>query len=66
MDIYTKITITLLVISMITSLIMFPDSPIADWIEKRFGDYERALVIMGGIPLLLVLVVWLVYMWVEV
>jgi len=63
MDIYTKATITLLSISGILFLAMFPLSPIADWVEKKYGGYESGLLFVCGIPL--IPFIWIVYMWLE-
>ena len=65
MDVYTKATITLLCISGILFLAMFPLSPIAEWAEKKYGGYESGLLSVCGIPLIPIPFIWLVYMWLE-
>lgn len=65
MNIYTKLTITLLVIAALLYLLMFPDSPLAEWAEEKCGGYMPALFLVSGMPLLPIPFIWLVYLWLE-
>lgn len=63
MDILLKILITQVVVLICVHISMYPDSPIADYIEKRFGDYIRGLMAITGIQLMLIVVVFLIWFW---
>ena len=42
---------------------MHPDSPIADYVEKKFGDYGKALNIINGSQCILIIATLIVWLW---
>lgn len=54
------ILITQLVILGISFLLIHPISPIADYIEKVFGDYTRGLIIITGGQIILIFITLLI------
>ena len=63
MDIMLKILITQMVILVCSHFSMHPDSPIADYVEKVFGDYGKALNIVNGSQCILMAVTLVVWLW---
>jgi hypothetical protein len=62
MDIMLKILITQVAILLCGHLSMHPNSPIAEFVEKKFGDYKKALIVINGSQFILIiasLVIWL-------
>ena len=63
MDIMLKILITQMVILVCSHFSMHPDSPIADYIEKVFGDYGKALNVVNGSQCILIAITLVVCLW---
>ena len=63
MEIILKILITQMAVLICGHLSMHPDSPIADYVEKKFGDYGRALNIINGSQYILIIATIIVFLW---
>ena len=63
MDIMFKILITQMVILVCGHFSMHPDSPIADYVEKVFGDYGKALYVVNGSQCILIAITLVVWLW---
>ena len=66
MNIILKILITQMAILICSHLSMHPSSPIADFVEKIFGDYGKALDVINGSQLILIIVTLMVWLWCAV
>lgn len=63
MDIMFKILITQVAILVCGHFSMHPDSPIADFVEKKFGDYEKALNVINGSQCILIIASLVIWLW---
>ena len=63
MDIMLKILITQVAILVCGHFLMHPDSPIADYVEKKFGDYGKALDIINGSQCILIIATLILCLW---
>lgn len=63
MDILIKITLTQLILLVIIHFSLHPYSPLADKIEKYFGDYEKGLSIIAGVQFLGLFITAIVAIW---
>ena len=63
MDIMLKILITQMVILVCSHFSMHPDSPIAGYVEKVFGDYAKALNVVNGSQCILIAITLVVCLW---
>jgi len=63
MDIMLKILITQMAVLVCAHFSMHPDSPIADYVEKKFGDYSKALGIINGSQFILIIATLIVWLW---
>ena len=63
MDIMLKILITQVAILVCGHLSMHPDSPIADFVEKKFGDYGKALIVINGSQCILIIASLVIWLW---
>lgn len=60
-----KILITQSIILLCGHFSMHPDSPIADYVEKVFGDYGKALNIINGTQCILIFVTLIFWLWIS-
>jgi hypothetical protein len=58
-----KILITQMAVLACGLFSMHPDSPIADYVEKKFGDYGKALNIINGSQFILMIATLIVWLW---
>lgn len=63
MDIMLKILITQMAILICGHISMHPHSPIADYVEKKFGNYGKGLNIINGSQCILIIVTLIVWLW---
>jgi hypothetical protein len=62
MDLHTKITLTLVINMAVAWCLIFPSSPIADYLKNKLGSYENVMVVAlayGLTPLVIDLLVWI-------
>jgi hypothetical protein len=58
-----KILITQVAILVCGHFSMHPGSPIACFVEKKFGDYGKALNIINGSQCILIIATLIVWLW---
>lgn len=60
-----KLVLIQIAILLFGHLSMFPGFPIAEFITRKFGTYERGLFIVNGTQLILILITFLIFVWTK-